>query len=154
MGFLSQALLRQELFEMDRSLKQCYIQGTTRICSTKLAAYNSYLFEAVILTKRHRDDGIGRGNEHEKGIDTILEEQELRIEDERRAMANWLAYTANQTSAWVVKDLIFSFFRERLVEHVQIEFNKPLGSITWPKRNRLPEPVPLQEPWHLPFYKY
>jgi hypothetical protein len=42
-----------------------------------------------------------------------------------------------------VKDLSFSFFRERLVEHFQIEFNKPLGGITWPKRNRLPEPVPL-----------
>jgi hypothetical protein len=58
-------------------------------------------------------------------------------------VANWLAYTANPTSARVVKDLSFLFFRERLVEHFQIEFNKPLGGITWPKRNRLPEPVPL-----------
>jgi hypothetical protein len=59
MGFLSDALLRLELFELDRptSLEQCYSPGTTRICPTKLAAYNSYLFdEAVVLTNRHRDD--------------------------------------------------------------------------------------------------
>jgi hypothetical protein len=97
--------------------------------------------------------GIGRGNDREKGIDAVLEEQELCIKDERRVVANWLAYTTNPTSARVVKDLSFLFFREsRFVEHFQIEFNKTVSGITWPKRNKLPEPVPLQEPWHLPFF--
>jgi hypothetical protein len=92
------------------------------------------------IVRTYDSSGIGRGNDHQNSMDAILEEQELRVEDERRAMANWLAYTTNPLSVRVVRDLSFSFFRERLVEHFQIEFNNPLGrGITWPKRNRLPE---------------
>jgi hypothetical protein len=85
MGFLSQALLRLELFEMDRptSLEQCYIQGSTRICSTKLAAYNSYLFdEAIILTKRHGDDE----NEYE----------EPKVKKSRKRMKSVMEYLDNK----------------------------------------------------------
>jgi hypothetical protein len=94
------------------------------------------------IVRTYDSSGIGRGNDHQNSMDAILEEQELQVEDERRAMANRLAYSTNPLSVWVVRDLSFSFFRERLVEHFQIEFNNPLGrGITWPKRNRLPEPA-------------